>query len=356
MAFFDRYKSRMKGKWGHETFMTAHAFQEHQNSNPKFAIGGIHGTFWNVRMHRVENITWLDRDNLKGKKWVDRVDAGEPVGTSMACKVPFDRCSVCGNLAPTKGSYCNHLRIGTREYALRQIRPDGKAVSMINDFPVFFDESFVETPAAPEALMIMKIASDQQKLAQQKVAEIKKEGPDLPLDVALDDLRGMYEAESSLPAPVVSKLATLGLSNAIKAASSLGICLRPSEVFAIQFGVEKFAAGELETLDEACLFVTPHEVKSAANQHVGAIDHIKVARGVDLLKPFASTRSYQEPHITGRLLRKLATFRPLGVPAPSYQLQSLIGVYHSLYKAASGEYGYGSTQLALTATSRFGGY
>ena len=747
MSFFDKYKGRMKPVWGHSTFRQAHAFQEHQNSNPRLAIGGIHDTFWNGRMHRVENIAWLDRHNPKGKKWVTRIDAGEPVGTSMACKVPFDRCfpagtlvstinghvpieqiqvgdlvtthlgrlravtvsypklevgemikikavgtpeikatenhpflilrhadvrscvgsangkltrhqpqdgkcrrckreldyvpvwtesrdlrvgdyllsvldecadtvssgldlarlvgyylgdgyiisqksgkkkqgerkdmgvgfsvgiheeehlgriietlnavgvdnepnvydagcgrqavmvnvysrglaemmqalggrgthkkrvapsihawsteeklallggwidtdghfdekkgstrittvnrglaldarrlclsvgipasvvnggeikeygtskgtgetcwhvfipasyakhldpysikvkpfeteysnsqgffwggyyatpvraieeidgdvevfnlgieedesyvvegvvvhncSVCGNLAPTRAQYCNHLRLGAPGYAMRQIRPDGKTVSMVNDFPVFFDESFVETPAAPEALMIMKVAAEQEKLAQiAKNAEIKKTGPDLPLDVAMDDLHGLYDHESPLPAPVVAKLATVGLQNAIKAAASLGMCLRPSEVFGIHFGIEKFARGELDALDACCLFVKPHEVKSAKLEGTltSITDHVKVARAVDLLRPFASGRSYQEPHITGRLMRKLGSFRPFGTPAPSDQMKALIGVYHTLYKAACGEYGYGTTQLSQTAASRFGGY
>lgn len=359
MSFFDKYAHRIKGKWGHETFRQAHAFQEHMNSNPSLAIGGIHDTFWNSRMHRVENIVYLDRKNARGKKWVDRIDNGIPVGTSMACRIPFDRCSLCQNIAPTRPQYCKHIKMGTPDYSLRQIKPDGKAVSMINDFPTFFDESFVETPAAPEALMIMKVARDESKIAAQKQAEIKKEGPDLPLDVSMDDLQGLYEAERQLPPAVLSKLSAMGLVNAIKAASGLGICLRPSEVYSVHLGLDSLAGDDLSRLDKAALYVAPDSIKTATIglNKLGSPDHIKVAKCVDILRPFASTRSYQEPYVTTRLMSKIATITGHRVsPSLSGDVIPLLGIYHTLYKEACGEFGYGQSQLQGVAMSRFGTY
>jgi len=357
MGFFDRYARRLPKEWGFKTFLKGHTFEEHRNTHPKFAIGGIENTFWNNRMHRVENLIWIDRS--KGKKWADRADRGETVGTSMACRVPFDRCSLCNNLAPTRAQYCAHLRPGSSSYQLRQIREDGKGVSMINDFPDFFDESCVETPAAPEALSIMKVASEQ-KEAQVKEADITKDGPDLPLDVNMDDLNGLYQKEREIHPAVLDRLSPLGMPNILRGASILGICFRPSELFHVYFGhgsVPKEAALEL---DRKALLVTPHELavepisKMGRTTLIGEVDSVKVARAVDLLKPYAAGRSYEEPYLTPRLMKSASV--PLVQEPLVGDEHMLLGVYHTIYKAASGQYGYGHQQAKLAHIGRFGDY
>lgn len=348
MAFFDKYRHRLPKKWGHKTFEHGHTFEEHRNSNPKLAIGGIYKSFWNPRMHRVENLIWLDRKNPRAKKWVDRADNGEIIGTSMACKVPFDRCSICNNLAPTKAQYCSHLRPGSTEYQLRQIRDDGRSVSMINDFPAFFDESCVETPAAPEALSIMKVASA--KVAKKKQAEIEKQDPDLPLDIALDDLGDLYHSEPTVAPHVLDRLRPLGLVNVTKAAASLGMCLKPSEVFHIAFG-DKISVKTAMALDERILAIEPRDtdlmsiMKLADDNLFRLTDLVKVARAADLLAPYAASRSYDEPHLTARLMRKRASgFKVEGFTSED---EKLAAVYHTLYKGACGEFGYGMKQAKL---------
>lgn len=357
MAFFDRYRHRLPKEWGYKTFLKGHTFEEHRNSNPRLAIGGIAGTFWNNRMHRVENLIWLDRKNQRAKKWVDRADRGEIVPTSMACRVPFDRCSICGNLAPTKAQYCAHLRPGSVEYQLRQIREDGRSVSMINDFPDFFDESCVETPAAPEALSIMKVASEQ-KEAKKKQAEIEKQDPDLPLDVALDDLAELYHAEPVISRPILDRLKPLGMQNVTKAAADLGMCLKPSEVFYLYFG-DKIPTKTASDIDRKVLRVEPRETDFASIYKVShmpifsSIDLVKVARATDLLMPYATSRSYQEPFLTPRLMRKKASV--VAPEAISEADEKLVAVYHTIYKAARGEYGYGVKQAKLTWECLSGG-
>lgn len=354
MSYFDRYAKRLPSSWGYRTFMKAHVFEEHKNSNPKYAIGGIHATFWNPRMHRVENLIWVDR--LKGKRWAEKFDNGENVGTSMACKIPFDRCSICGNMASRKSEYCGHLKIGSPAYELRQIRKDGTPVVMINDFPEFFDESCVAVPAAPEAMTIMKVASQAQKAAQKKVAEIKKNGPDLPLDVMMDEFSGLYRSEKPLPKVVLGKLREIGLPAAAKAASMMGIKLRPSEVFYIAnlpLGFEKQAAD----LDRKVLMVPPRINKQVVASIANGMKHASQAgleAAVSLLSPFASSRSYQEPYITSRLIKSAAS-RQVWEPVSS-QEQYLLGIYHSLYKAAANENGYDATQVSLAWISKRGEY
>lgn len=340
MSFFDRYKARMKGKeWGHKTFLKAHTFEEHRNTDPKLAIGGIDGSFWNDRMHRCENILWIDR--TKGKKWADRIDAGEPVGTSMACKIPFDRCSICGNLAPTRVSYCQHLKPGPGSQN-RHILPDGRRVCMINDFPLFFDDSMVENPAAPEALTIMKIASSEQKSpGAAKLAELTKDTPDLPSDIMADDeAKALYDAERALPGEVVAKLAELGLSSVVEAAEKLAMALRPSEVLHLHF--KQKSALDAANLDRLAIRrsastegVNPEYVAAAAGQP----DFRKVARAVELLMPFCAERSYHPDHLVGRLVRLAkSASRPID-PVPSSQDDAALALYHALMKSASGRLG-----------------
>lgn len=351
MSFFDRYAKRLPKEWGFKTFKKAHVFEEHRNTNPRLAIGGVHDTFWNNRMHRVENLIWLDRGNVKAAKWVKRSDENEPFGTSMACRVPFDRCSICGNLAPTKAQYCGHLRSGSSTYQLRQIRPDGKAVSMINDFPDFFDESCVETPAAPEALNIMKVASEQ-KEAGAKQAVIKKEAPDLPLDVALDELGGLYQAESSLPPVVLNKLAGFDMPSIIAGFEKLGMALHPSELMHVVFGAQALGHEEGKKADKKALKMPPKAasdiepiVRRARVSLVGSPDYIKVARVVDLIKPYAPTRSYAEPYLTPRLIRAKAASVDVEPLTPTEE--GVLEVYHTVYKAASGMFGIGPRQAQL---------
>lgn len=356
MGFFDKYAHRMPKSWGFETFKKAHVFEEHRNTSPKLAMGGIIDTFWNAGMHRVENLVFVNRRDRRGAKWAKRIDENDPtVGTSMACHVPFDRCSICGNLAPTRGQYCSHLRQGSPEYALRSIRPDGKPVSMINDFPDFFDESFVEVPAAPEALLIAKVASA-------KGATIEKREPDpAAAGSAYDDLASLYHAERALPDVIVDKLAALGLPAATKAASDLGVCFRPSELLRMAFGpdaIDKIAAA---ALDQVALQVKPDTfdgdaaIKLAASTREGALakaSEVKVATAVSLLMPFVAGRSYAEPYLTPRLMRlaKVAHQRVWPTPEQAHLLRA----YHTLCKQASGFCGYGERQALATFVAMTG--
>lgn len=363
MSFFDRYAARLPKEWGFKTFRKAHVFEEHRNTSPKLSIGDVVDTFWNNRMRRVENLIGISRE--KGKKWAEKVDNGLGLATSMACRVPFDRCSLCGNLAPTRVTYCGHLRAGHPQYALRQIGSDGKPVAMINDFPVFFDESCVETPAAPEALMIMKVASD--KAAGKKEAEHVKTDPELPLDVAMDDLAGLYATERPLPDVVVEKLSHLGLPAALKAAADLGMCLRPSEVFRITYGMNALNTKEAADLDRKALSAHPSQLSltpwmSLADRARRPLTRdgsaVKQASwdvaAINLLRPFAAGRSYQEPHLTGRLMKAASVrWRPEHLSDTD---RGLLGMYHALYQAACGDFGYGPKQAALAYVGRRGDY
>jgi hypothetical protein len=140
----------------HKTFVTspAHIFRNHVNKDPKIAIGQVIFSVYNERMHRVEVIAWIDRK--KGADVVERIERGEFPATSMACKTPFDVCSICGNKAHTRAEYCEHLST-----QLGKIYPDGRKVSALNVAPLkFFDMSIVIRPADVTSSVLQKLASE----------------------------------------------------------------------------------------------------------------------------------------------------------------------------------------------------
>lgn len=63
-------------------------------------------------------------------------------------------CSICGNRAPTRAQYCNHLKFQMRDVI------DGKKVAALNPSPRFFDISWVFRPADPTAFMLKKVANN----------------------------------------------------------------------------------------------------------------------------------------------------------------------------------------------------
>jgi hypothetical protein len=140
----------------YKTFETspAHVFRGHINKDPARAIGKVLLAIYNERMHRVELIAEVDRD--LGADIERKLAAGETVSTSMACKTPYDVCSICNNKARTRQEYCEHLssQLG------RQL-PDGRKVMAMNVAPLkFFDISIVIRPADVTSSVLMKVAEE----------------------------------------------------------------------------------------------------------------------------------------------------------------------------------------------------
>jgi hypothetical protein len=133
--------------WGYPTFYNAHRFRHHVNKDPERAYGFILGAFWDERMHRVILVSELIREyciRLGAVDIYDRIARGEFPDTSMGAKVPYDRCSICNNLARTPATYCEHVqKHALPPFGMRAILPDGRMCGVYNDYPRFFDDSFV---------------------------------------------------------------------------------------------------------------------------------------------------------------------------------------------------------------------
>lgn len=167
----------------YDTFVKhGHVYEHHRNKDPKKAIGQIKAAAYNKDMHRIELYIWAD--NEKAHDHLERLEKTGEVSFSMACKVPFDRCSVCNAIRKSAGSSgeCDHIK-----YSLGKIAEDGTQIGTYNDEPTWFDISFVGRPADRIAWNL-KVASsmpeDLPMLSSVKQAEV--EGYVLPDDLAIE--------------------------------------------------------------------------------------------------------------------------------------------------------------------------
>lgn len=142
--------------YGYPTFMGAYPYKHHVNKDPSRAFGRVELATWNPKMHRVELVVYLDRAlcmQFDAMDIIQRIENGEFPDVSMGCKVPYDVCTICENQSKTRNDYCDHaLRM------MNKILPDGRKVAVRNDFPKFFDISFVFIGADKTAKVMAKLA------------------------------------------------------------------------------------------------------------------------------------------------------------------------------------------------------
>lgn len=129
----------------HPTFVKMGCFfREHANRCQKTeGIGIIKHAAYNPTMNRVELIVWGDK--RKAEEEYEMAKQGSELSFSMSARMPYDRCSICGNKARTQKKYCRHLKKGSM---LRFNDEMQKYAYAINDTDLkFFDISRVKTPA-----------------------------------------------------------------------------------------------------------------------------------------------------------------------------------------------------------------
>ncbi len=138
----------------YKTFQTnpAHLFRHHINKDPAKSYGKVVLAVYNERMHRIELVVKSRNDLVEDVN--SRIAAGDYPATSMALKIPSDTCSICGNVATTRQSYCTHLK-----NELGKLYPDGRKVYAINEAPFSaHDISIVIRPADVTSSVLVKIA------------------------------------------------------------------------------------------------------------------------------------------------------------------------------------------------------
>jgi len=294
--------------YGYPTFYLAHPYAHHRNKDSTRAFGEVELAAWNPTMRRVELVCRVDKDKCEkfgGIGVWDKLQQGQFPDVSMGTKVPFDTCSICldwkkyrdaqasfdpkkdkdqgaavlaihkkhpiRGVSITRKDYCEH--------ALKQmnkILPDGRKVFVWNDYPKFFDISFVFIGADRTAKVMLKLAGEERKfwsvgsaemaeklgydeqalekvasamhgeelikgaflgkLAKNKQSEIVK---DVPSQFASKAVPSLTACEPHIPDSLLDVLGNAPLEQALSTPTALGIVLRPREfqrIMLIQIG------------------------------------------------------------------------------------------------------------------------
>jgi len=146
----------------HQTFEKfARFYRDHANKNPAKSFGVVKAAAYNEPMHRIELVVALNgskeaaerNGGLIADREMDKLASDKDIAVSMACKIPFDICSSCGNKAKTRAEYCEdvsdggHCKAGGLKKNIGRVLDDGHVLHADNPNPTFFDISHVFRPA-----------------------------------------------------------------------------------------------------------------------------------------------------------------------------------------------------------------
>jgi len=146
----------------HQTFEKfARFYRDHANKNPAKSFGIVKASAYHEPMRRIELVCALngskeaaDRNGgLIADKELEKLANDKDIAVSMACKIPFDKCSACGNSAKTRAEYCDstenggHCKAGGLKHNIGRVLEDGHVLHADNPNPTFFDISHVFRPA-----------------------------------------------------------------------------------------------------------------------------------------------------------------------------------------------------------------
>ena len=241
--------------YGARTFEKyAYPFKHHVNKDPAKAYGDkVTLARFYAPTGRVQLIAAFHND--KSADIITDVENGDYPEVSMGCRVPNDRCSICGNLAKTRADYCIHAK-----YQMNKILPDGRRVGVYNDRPKFFDISIVLIGAEKASHVLKKVAHERpyeiissaaagenfygklaaaaKAAAQTKESDIDKEVPtNLPPEGQIsnvgadmmDAMGDVKRTEQTMPARTLDSIAGFPLHDIFSTLGALGIPLKPHE-------------------------------------------------------------------------------------------------------------------------------
>lgn len=375
--------------YGFPTFYRSHVYAHHRNKDSSRALGFVELAAWNPHMKRVELITRLEKDRCEkfgGEGAWDKLKAGGYPDVSMGTKVPFDTCSITldrklyqkawdtyepskfkspgdailkfhKDLKEKNGVGIRGLSITRNDYSeygrtqMNRILPDGRKVWVDNDFPAFFDISFVFIGADKIAKSMLKIADggkmysymgsaelaeklgaaepsfEKSASADVKQAEMTKKV--VPNQLAGKAVPALTAAEPSLPTDLLDSLGDSGMARALSTLTGLGIVLRPSEFQRVSLASQgkKGLAEQLELLGES-FPKTDEKTPSAISEQDFS------ATLAQQLLPFMAMRSALGPFIERRVVIVVASPEKKASVASSHSSELLrkIGAAYQGYR------------------------
>lgn len=145
-------------KKDHDSFVKhARWYRNHKNKNPDKSFGVVKASSYNPDMKRIELLVTLnstkeaaDRNGgLLATEEMEKLAKGEDISVSMACRVPHDVCSGCGNKARNRSEYCTGAlcKHGGLASKIGTVLENGHILHADNPDPTFFDISKVFRPA-----------------------------------------------------------------------------------------------------------------------------------------------------------------------------------------------------------------
>lgn len=387
--------------YGFPTFYKAKPFLHHRNkdfaphNHPSF--GTVDLAAWNPHMKRVELVCCIEKDKCLssgGTGLWDKLKMGNFPDVSMGTKVPFDTCSICldwdryrkaqasfdpkkhkhpgeavleihkkdpiRGVSITRKDYCVHAKT-----MMNLILPDGRKVFVYNDYPNFFDISFVFIGADKTAKTMMKLAGEGKsfwfiggnELAEklgyaeedEKTASIGKDAKNkqgeiiknvLPSQFAAKAVPLLTRSEASLPNDLLDLMGSMDEKKSLATTAGLGIVLRPHEYqrMALARMGRKDLAQELE--DHGFVFPKSNETEEIS---FGEDDfHIPLAK---LLAHLMLGRSGFGPMIERRVI--VISAEPQEKSREHSSLSSAL-----LHKIGTAYNGYRSTVMQLLPSSQ----
>jgi len=187
-------------------------FEHHKNGDPKVNVGEIKRAAYNEKMGRVELFVHAHKE--RAAKHLERLEKEGSVPVSMACRVDYDTCNVCGARRKNRhdDTTCDHLR-----YQFGKEAEDGTVIGTMNPEPKWFDISFVTKPADRIAWDLKKVASETDKNEYfHKWAEDLESGLTVPAHVLMSTevarqklacARRLLDAERYISSNAASKTA-----------------------------------------------------------------------------------------------------------------------------------------------------
>lgn len=375
--------------YGFPTFYRAHVYAHHRNKDSSRALGFVELAAWNPHMKRVELITRLEKDRcLKfgGEGAWDKLKAGTFPDVSMGTKVPFDTCSITldrklyqkawdtydpkVNKSPGDAILKFHkelkaknnvgirgLSITRNDYSeygrtqMNRILPDGRKVWVDNDFPAFFDISYVFIGADKIAKAMLKVADNGKMYSYMGSAELAEKlsaaEPELvksasaerdvakqaemtkkvvPNQLAGKAVPALAAAEASLSTDLLNTLGDSGLATALSTLTGLGIVLRPSEFQRVSLVSQ--GAGDLADQLESLGQSFPR-TKEKSSVRLSADDFSTTL--AQLLLPIMAARSALGPFIEQRVMLVVGSPEKKASSAsshPSDLLRKIGAAYH----------------------------
>lgn len=351
---------RMKGKawpYGYPSFYGATAFAHHKNTNPQqLGFGDVVFLTYNPTMKRVELVIRVFNEEAERKgqtSILDRIRSGERQDVSMGAKIPFDLDSIdtdwdlvkkaWGTYDPLKHRHpgiaileyhknvkpIRGLSVTMKDYSpafLRnknRIYPDGRRHFVYNDFPRFFDISFVWIGADRTARVMWHMTGEEAapapKLAAKayipKRASMEKEIPggiasavDKDSRAARPILAMRIMASGVLPKVLLSTLARLGIVASPREFADIGFESNPDT---------------LAPLDKVSFDLSLPEIDSSLAVDPSLVDH----EWAEKLSTLMEARSSFGPFLKQRLKHSAADRGSLPVMR-SAELDKIAAAYN----------------------------